>query len=84
MASTVPPRSTTGTRSTGSAPTARMTSAASSIDTPRVTASSVTATLSPGPSTPATRPPMPWSLASLRTVKAFSMRPRVAAMPAVA
>ncbi len=70
--------------STGSAPTSRTTAAASNMDTPRVTASSVMATLSPGSSAPAMRPPPPWSLTSLRTLNALSWRPWVAAMAAMA
>ena len=58
------------------------TAAASSIDTPRVMASSVITTRSPGSRAPAIRPPAPWSLSSLRTLKLRSIRPRVAATPA--
>ena len=47
--------------------------------TPRVMASSVSATRSPGSRAPAMRPPAPWSLSSLRTLKLRSIRPRVAA-----
>ena len=48
QASTVPPRSTTATTSTTSAPASCTAWAASSSDVPRVTVSSVTTTLSPG------------------------------------
>ena len=48
-----------------------------------MTVSSVTTTRSPGSSAPAIRPPPPWSFASLRTLNAFSGRPRVAATAAV-
>ena len=83
MASTVPPRSTTATNRTGTAPASVTAWAASSSDDPRVTVSSFTTTRSPGSRAPAIRPPPPWSLTSLRTLKALSMRPRVAATAAV-
>ena len=48
-----------------------------------MTVSSVITTLSPGSSAPARRPVTPWSLASLRTLKLRSGRPRVAATAAI-
>ena len=57
MAAAVPPRSTTATSRTGSAPASRTAWAASSSEVPRVTVSSVTTTLSPGSRAPAMRPP---------------------------
>ena len=83
IASTVPPRSTRATSRTDLGPGLLDGVGRFEERGAPVTVSSVTTTLSPGSSAPAMRPPAPWSLVSLRTLKALSGRPSVAATPAV-